>query len=591
MPAVFFGIGDYQYSNYLYPGPIVSETEVAVAVKKPIRETVVDGLADIPSTVTYNGVTYTVKYLIGYHAKDLDAGFDGGTELVACFENCRKLTQVPNLPQTINYRDANSLYEDCEALQTFNPLPEGITQLNYTYRRCYSALQFPAIPSTVTSLSNTYEDARSMTQAPTLPPGLTSMSLAFQGCQQLATPPTIPTTVTNMNSAFNGCTMLASAPEIPASVTEMPRAFQRCAALAGSIVVNNDPSARGSLSYQQMFTGTQNDIYIINGGNAGSVWQNSIAPAYSNVHYEADDHPNPNLMSLQLTRVASSGSTTPAEQGLWAYLSAQVEISTAYLPTGWTGRLSTISLKLDGATISPTWTTSGGPTGTLTLTAWVNVGDTNAHTFEMFAEENVSSGLTVKKVLSTPIITQTLPKAFALIDYYHDDATNLEGVAIGKYAERANLFDVAMPTRHNNKVTFRDDITLEGEGLLDLGEVAYGLSSTAAGTTTKVVTTSLGTFSLTSGQYVIVKFDNATSTSTSMNVDSTGSKQAYYNGSRISSSNGAWSAGDLVIFEYDGTYYQRIMPDDSSLPVEVKLAYNILALGWTDCFEQEVHIL
>lgn len=120
---------------------------------------------------------------------------------------------------------------------------------------------------------------------------------------------------------------------------------------------------------------------------------------------------------------------------------------------------------------------------------------------------------------------------------------------------------------------------------LDLGALAYGTSSTSAGTTTKTVTTSKGSFSLASGQWVIVKFTNATTTSTSLNVNSTGSKQAYYNGSRINSSNGTWSAGDIVIFRYDGTYYQRVMPDDSTLPVDVALAYNALALGWDDVLE------
>lgn len=107
-----------------------------------------------------------------------------------------------------------------------------------------------------------------------------------------------------------------------------------------------------------------------------------------------------------------------------------------------------------------------------------------------------------------------------------------------------------------------------------------GTSSTEAGTTTKVVTTKTADFTLTTDAYVVVRFTNATTTSASLNVDGTGSKTAYYNNTRIGSSN-SWAAGETCIFQYNGTRYNRVDYADT-LPVDVRLAYHTMMLGWED---------
>lgn len=93
--------------------------------------------------------------------------------------------------------------------------------------------------------------------------------------------------------------------------------------------------------------------------------------------------------------------------------------------------------------------------------------------------------------------------------------------------------------------------------------VAYrGTCSTAASTTTKTVT--CASYSLAEGASVLVYFSYAnTATAPKLNVNSTGAKTIYVNGSAASSSNPLkWKAGDTVQFTYDGTYYR------ASLPVE-----------------------
>lgn len=107
---------------------------------------------------------------------------------------------------------------------------------------------------------------------------------------------------------------------------------------------------------------------------------------------------------------------------------------------------------------------------------------------------------------------------------------------------------------------------------------SYGTSPTSGGTTTKVVTTNGGNFERVNGAYVVVTFDNANTGSVSLNVDGTGSKYAYYNGSRLNDSNGNFSAGETVTFMYDGTYYQRLDTDTDDTSILKSLAN----LGWSD---------
>ena len=107
---------------------------------------------------------------------------------------------------------------------------------------------------------------------------------------------------------------------------------------------------------------------------------------------------------------------------------------------------------------------------------------------------------------------------------------------------------------------------------------SYGTSPTSGGTVTKVVTTNGGNFKRVNGAYVVVTFANANTGSVSLNVDGTGSKYAYYNGSRLNASNGNFSAGETVTFMYDGTYYQRLDTDTDDTSILKSLAN----LGWSD---------
>ena len=116
---------------------------------------------------------------------------------------------------------------------------------------------------------------------------------------------------------------------------------------------------------------------------------------------------------------------------------------------------------------------------------------------------------------------------------------------------------------------------------------SYGTSPTSGSTTTKVVTTNGGNYKRVSGAYVAVTFDNANTGNVSLNVDSTGSKYAYYNGSRLNANNGNFSSGETVTFMYDGTYYQRLDTDTDDTSILKSLA----RLGWTDVLSSGVLVV
>ena len=96
--------------------------------------------------------------------------------------------------------------------------------------------------------------------------------------------------------------------------------------------------------------------------------------------------------------------------------------------------------------------------------------------------------------------------------------------------------------------------TIDGfsfDGSADINH--YATCGTAAGTAAKVATINTGTFTLTTGATVYVKFTNAnTVASATLNVNSTGAKPIFHNGAAISASSYI-KAGGLYQFVYDGT--------------------------------------
>lgn len=82
----------------------------------------------------------------------------------------------------------------------------------------------------------------------------------------------------------------------------------------------------------------------------------------------------------------------------------------------------------------------------------------------------------------------------------------------------------------------------------------YGTCTTAASTSAKVVT--LSNYALTSGGVVSVRFTYDVPANATMNINSKGAKNIFYNNAKITA--GVIHAGDVATFIYDGTQYRLI---------------------------------
>lgn len=109
----------------------------------------------------------------------------------------------------------------------------------------------------------------------------------------------------------------------------------------------------------------------------------------------------------------------------------------------------------------------------------------------------------------------------------------------------------------------------------------YGTSATSASTATKVVDCSDFT-ELFTGAIIAVKFTYAQTSTSSvyLNVNSTGAKQVYglprSTASTASRLNGAWEAGEVKFFVYDGTYWRIV---DQNIITSSELSSLETALG------------
>ena len=161
------------------------------SVKVAACDTTVSGEVVIPSSVEYNGTTYSVTS-IGNSA----------------FAYCSGLTSV-NIPNSVT-SIGNWAFSYCSGLTSIT-IPNSVTSIgSYAFSGC-SGLTSVTIPNSVTSIGNSaFEDCSGLTSI-TIPTGVTSIGGgAFRGCSGL-TSVTIPNSVTSIGGgAFEDCSGLTS---------------------------------------------------------------------------------------------------------------------------------------------------------------------------------------------------------------------------------------------------------------------------------------------------------------------------------------------------------------------------------------------
>ena len=144
----------------------------------PYYTTYPTGNLTIPSTVTYNGTTYSVT--------SIGAG---------AFESCTGLTGTLTIPNSVTTIGTNAI-RGCTGLTSVN-IPNSVTTIGYNAFLECTGLTAITIPNSVTSI-----DAG-----------------AFESCTGLTGTLTIPNSVTSINrGAFKNCTRLCDI-SIPSSVT------------------------------------------------------------------------------------------------------------------------------------------------------------------------------------------------------------------------------------------------------------------------------------------------------------------------------------------------------------------------------------
>ena len=249
----------------------------------------------IPSSVTYNGITYSVTS-IGDNA----------------FYDCTSLTSV-TIPNSIT-SIGRSAFAHCSSLTSFT-IPNSVTSIgSYAFRGC-SSLTSVTIPNSITSIgSSAFEECSSLTSF-TIPNSVTSIGeWAFRGCSSLKSI-TIPNSVTSIEGyTFYGCSSLTSV-TIPNSVTSIgSSAFEGCSSLTSITIPNTVTSIEwwafdGCSSLT--FVSIPNSVTSIGSsvfGNCSSL--TSIVVEAGNTTYDSRENCNAIIETASNTLIAGCQKTT-----------------------------------------------------------------------------------------------------------------------------------------------------------------------------------------------------------------------------------------------------------------------------------------
>ena len=246
-----------------------SEVEVTYRGSNDYDYDEYSGSVTIPSTVTYNGTTYSVTSIgdrafsgctsltsvtIGNNVTSIGIYAFVGTSLTTPVYNAHCFAYLPTsfkgayvIPEGIK-QIAGGAFSDCSSLTSIT-IPNSVTSIgNSAFERC-SSLTSITIPNSVTSIGNSaFERCSSLTSI-VIPNNVTSIGdYAFYLCSSL-TSVTIGNSVTSIgDAAFYYCTSLTSI-TIPNSVTSIARgAFYDCSSLT-SITIPNSVTSIGNKAF------------------------------------------------------------------------------------------------------------------------------------------------------------------------------------------------------------------------------------------------------------------------------------------------------------------------------------------------------
>ena len=229
------------------------------------------GNITLPSSVTRNGVTYTVKKIGDY-----------------AFYECSGLTGSLTFPNSVT-QIGESAFEDCTGFTGTLTIPNAITSIgrrafrychnlthvNFNATNCSNMVIDLSSDAPFTECSGTLSIGSNVTRIPafmfvdcvyltgslTIPNSVTSIgNWAFAGCSGFTGSLTIPNSVTSIGiSAFNYCPGFTGSLTIPNSVTSLGAgAFAECIGFTGSLTIPNSVTSIGdnAFYYCTGFTGS-----------------------------------------------------------------------------------------------------------------------------------------------------------------------------------------------------------------------------------------------------------------------------------------------------------------------------------------------
>ena len=227
------------------------------------------GSLSIPSSVTYNGSTYTVT-AIGASAFLGCSNLTGSLEIPSsitsigktAFSNCRGFTGSLIIPSSV-ISIGNAAFSYCSGFNGSLKIPNSVASIgDATFTGCSGFTGSLIIPSSVTSIGESaFSNCSGFTGSLIIPSSVTSIgSSAFTNCSGFNGSLTIPSSVTSIESyAFMGCSGFTGSLIIPNSVTSIEsNAFSYCSGFTGSLIIPNSVTSIGSDAFYgcRGFTGS-----------------------------------------------------------------------------------------------------------------------------------------------------------------------------------------------------------------------------------------------------------------------------------------------------------------------------------------------
>jgi hypothetical protein len=194
------------------------------------------GNITLPSSVTYNNVTYAVKKI--------------GT---CAFYLCSGLTGSLTIPNSVTTIDSWAFY-DCSGFTGSLIIPNSVTTIgSYAFIYCRGFNGSLTIPNSVTTIGgHAFRNCTGFTGSLTIGSSVTSIGEYAFYCSGFTGSLTIPNSVTTIGGhAFESCSGLTGSLTIGNSVTSIgSNAFTNCSGFTGSLTIGNSVTNIGSYAFE-----------------------------------------------------------------------------------------------------------------------------------------------------------------------------------------------------------------------------------------------------------------------------------------------------------------------------------------------------